>query len=184
MDSKEKKRFCFPKLNNDISPRAENFVFMVGTLQLTTDNTLASELRCFRRHLLSLYDMTACTGHACSEARPRRSRVMHHMHAPHCQQHRRCVTHLFAWIRGHYSFRNLLPLPKFAQVPHSVPRSHMGHSPECEELRFKLRECMTTKGDPQQCNSTQAGGDSSFSFAWAKSLYLWEQKYAAGSPHQ
>lgn len=126
---------------------------MVGTLQLTTDNTLASEPRCFRRHLLSLYDMTACTGLACSEPRPRRSRVMHHRHAPHCQQHLRRVTHWFAWIRGHYSFRNLSPLPKFAQVPHSVPRSHMGHSPECEELRFKLRVWMTTKGDPQQFHS-------------------------------
>lgn len=45
-----------------MSPRAENFVFMVRTLQLTTGYTLASELRCFRRHLLSLNDMTACTG--------------------------------------------------------------------------------------------------------------------------
>lgn len=130
---------------------------MVGTLQLTTDNTLASELRCFRRHLLSLYDMTACTGQSirvvCSEPRLRRSHVMHHMHAPHCQQHLRCVTHWCAWIRGHYSFRNLLSLPKFAQVPHSVPRSHMGHSQECEGLRFKLRVCMTAKGDPQQFHS-------------------------------
>lgn len=91
--------------------------------------------------------------HPCSEPRSRRSRVRHHMHAPHCQQHFRRVTRWCVWIRGHYSFKNLLPLPKFAQLPHLVPWSHVGHSPQCGELRFKLRVCVTTKGDPQQFHS-------------------------------
>lgn len=85
--------------------------------------------------------------HPCSEPKPQRSRVMHHMHVQHCQKHLRCITHWFAWIRSHYSFKNLLPLPKFAPLPHSVPWSHVGHRPQCGELRFKLRVCMTTKGD-------------------------------------